>query len=136
MIICGIELAASEARFTLLRGKKDSFELIDVEPRKIKINDAASQSEIKAFKDSIFAYFRENKVSKIHIKKRGKRGAYAGGPTSFKLEGIIQLYDKCIVSLVSPQTISATRKKSNYSIPDKLRNYQHTAFETAFTKLP
>ncbi len=136
MTICGIELAASEARLTLLRGEKEDFMLVDVEPRKIKINDDADQNEIKAFKDSIFAFFRENSVSNIYIKKRGKKGEYAGGPTSFKLEGIIQLYDECPVVLVSPQTISATKKRNSFDIPTELRKYQHTAFETAYTGLP
>jgi hypothetical protein len=136
MIFCGVELSASEARLALLKGKKEEFALIDVEPRKIKINDESNQNEVKAFKESIFAFFRENQVSQIFIKKRGKKGDYAGGPISFKLEGIIQLYEECPVTLVSPQTISATKKRNNFKIPDKLCKYQHTAFETVFTKIP
>ncbi len=135
MIICGIELSSSEARFTLLKGNKENFTLVDVEPRKLKINDETDQGEVKAFKDSIFTFFRENKVSKIFIKKRGKKGAYAGGTVGFKLEGIIQLYD-CPVVLISPQTISVAKKRNSFIIPRKIRKYQHTAFETAFTKLP
>lgn len=136
MTICGIELSGSEARFALLQGNKDDFDLINVEPRKIKINDETDQNEVKAFKNSIFAFFRENKVSQVIIKKRGKKGDYAGGPTSFKLEGLIQLYDECPVTLVAPQTISAAKKRNIYTIPAELCKYQHTAFETAYTKMP
>ena len=135
MTICGIEMSASEARLVLLEGKKDDFNLIDTEPRKIKINDESDQNEVKAFRDSIFAFFREKQVSQIAIKKKGKKGDYAGGPVSFKLEGIIQLYDGCPVILVPPQTISAAKKRYEYTIPSEIRKYQHTAFETAFTKL-
>ena len=136
MTICGIELSASEAILTLLKGNKEDYKLVDVEPRKIKIVNDTDQNEIKAFRDSIFAFFRENSVSNIYIKKRVKRGNYAGGPTSFKLEGIIQLYDECPVSLIPPQTISSTNRHRHNTIPSEIRRYQHIAFETAYTGLP
>ncbi len=135
MITCGIELSGSEARLVLLQGKKGTFDVIDTEPRKIKLNDEADQNEVKAFCDSIYAFFREKQVSVIVIKKRAKKGTYAGGPVGFKLEGIIQLYEGCPVKLIPSQTISATMKKNNISVPSKLRKYQHTAFETAYTNL-
>ncbi len=135
MIICGIELSASEARLVLLEGKKDDFSLVHAKPRKIKLNDEADQNEVKAFRDLIYAFFKENQVSVIAIKKRGKKGAFSGGSVGFKLEGIIQLYDECPVVLVSPQTISATMKRYEYTIPKEIMKYQQLAFETAFTKL-
>ena len=135
MIICGIELSASEARLALLEGKKDNFSLVGTKTRKIKLNNEADQNEVKAFRDSIFAFFREKKVSIIAIKKRGKKGAFSGGPVGFKLEGIIQLYDECPVILVSPQTISAAKKRYEYTIPKEIMKYQQIAFETAFTRL-
>ncbi len=135
MKICGIELSASEARLVLVKGNKDKFTLIDIEPRKIKLTDETDQNEVKAFRDSIFAFFCKNKISQIVIKKRGKKGDYAGGPVGFKLEGIIQLYDEGSVVLVAPQTISAVKKQYKYEYPQEIRKYQHVAFETAFTKL-
>ena len=63
MTICGIELSASEARLVLLEGKKDDFSLVDTKPRKIKLNDEADQKEVKAFRDSIFAFLKENQVA-------------------------------------------------------------------------
>jgi len=136
MTICGIEMSASEVRLALLQGEKENFTLVDTEPRKIKLSDDTDQDEVKAFRDSIFTYFRENQVSQIVIKKRGKKGDFSGGPVGFKLEGIIQLYEGCPVTLVAPQTISAVQKKYNIEKPMELKKYQHTAFETAFSKLP
>lgn len=136
MTICGIEMSASEVRLVLLQGEKENFTLVDTESRKIKLTDDADQDEVKAFRDSIFAYFHENQVSQIVIKKRGKKGDFSGGPVGFKLEGIIQLYDECPVTLVAPQTISAVQKKYDIEKPQELMKYQYTAFETAFSKLP
>ena len=136
MTICGIEMSASEVRLVLLQGEKENFTLINTETRKIKLTDDVNQEEVKAFRDSIFAYFHENQVSQIVIKKRGKKGDFSGGPVGFKLEGIIQLYDECPVTLVAPQTISAVQKKYDIEKPQELMKYQYTAFETAFSKLP
>ena len=136
MTICGIEMSASEIRLVLLQGEKENFTLVDTEPRKIQLTDDTDQDEVKAFRDSIFAYFYENQVSEIIVKKRGKKGEFSGSPVGFKLEGIIQLYEGCPVTLISPQSIAAIHKKYDIEKPKELRKYQHTAFETAFTKLP
>jgi hypothetical protein len=136
MTICGIEMSASEVRLVLLQGEKENFTLINTETRKIKLTDDVDQKEVKAFRDSIFAYFHENQVTQIVIKKRGKKGDFSGGPVGFKLEGIIQLYEECPVTLVAPQTISAVQKKYDIEKPQELMKYQYTAFETALSKLP
>ena len=136
MTICGIEMSASEVRLVLLQGEKENFTLTNTATRKIKLTDDVDQEEVKAFRDSIFAYFHENQVTQIVIKKRGKKGDFSGGPVGFKLEGIIQLYEECPVTLVAPQTISAVQKKYDIEKPQELMKYQYTAFETAFSKLP
>ena len=136
MTICGVEMSASEARLVLLQGEKKNFTLVDTKLRKIKLTNDTDQNEVKAFRDAIFAYFHDNQVTKIVVKKRGKKGEFSGGPVGFKLEGIVQLYDKCPVTLIAPQTISAVHKKYDVEKPNQLKKYQHAAFETAFSKLP
>ncbi len=135
MPICGIELTGSEAKIVLLNGSKSEFVHVNIEPRKLKLSDDENPTEVQAFHNSLFAFFRENEVSLVAIKKRGKKGDYAGGPIGFKLEGLAQLYEDCPVKLVAPQTISANQKKHNPSIPKSLRKYQYTAFHTAFSLL-
>lgn len=135
MTICGIEISSSEVRFALINGTKSNFSHIEVEPRKLKLSDDTDQDEVKAFRDSLFAFFRENNVDLVAIKKRGKKGEYSGGPIGFKLEGIAQLYENCPVNLVAPQTISASLKKNSPDIPESLRKYQYIAFQTAFSVL-
>ena len=125
----------SEARLVLLHGTKSSFSHTDIEPRKLKLTDDENPNEVKAFRNSLFAFFRENQVIQVVIKKRGKKGDYSGGPSGFKLEGIVQLYENCPVRLVAPQTISATQKRHAPTKPETLRKYQYAAFETAFSVL-
>jgi hypothetical protein len=132
MITCGIEMSGSEARLVLLSGTKSSFRHVDVEPRKLILADDENADEVKAFRNSLFAFFRENNVALVAIKKRGKRGDYAGGSVSFKIEGIAQLYEGCPVQLVPAQTIAAAHRMHVPSTPTTLTKYQHAAFKTAF----
>lgn len=136
MIVCGIELSASEARLVILNGGKGGFVHVAIKPQKLALADDENPDEVKAFQDAAYAFLRENHIEKVAIKKRMKRGDFAGGPVSFKLEAIFQLYKGCPVSLVSPPSIAATQRTHAPSIPTGVRKYQQIAFETAFTALP
>lgn len=57
MTTCGIEMSGSEARLVLLNGTKASFAHNNIEPRKIKLTDDENPEEVKAFRESIFAFF-------------------------------------------------------------------------------
>jgi len=81
------------------------------------------------------AFVRDNGISRIAIKKRSKKGEFAGGPTTFKIEGVFQLLDNCEVTLLSPQTINAQNKKHNFDLPATLNKYQHEAYKTACAAL-
>ncbi len=136
MIVCGMEMAASESRLVLLSGKKSDFCHIDVKPRKLKIADDETAENIRAFRDSLFAFLCKNNVVMVAIKKRGKKGEYAGGPVGFKLEAIAQLYEECPVNLIAARTITVNINRHAPQIPDTLLKYQYAAFQTAFTVLP
>ena len=136
MRACGIELSASEARIVLLDGAKASYALIDVKPRKLIISDDENQAEVQAFRDALYAFFRENGAERVVIKKRGKSGEYAGGAVGFKLEGIAQLYNECPVVLCAPQTITAALRNRPTEPPEGLPKFQRVAFETAYSALP
>ena len=135
MIVCGTEMAASEVRLVLLSGSKSDFRHIDIKPRKLKSTDDENAEEIRSFRDSLFAFLRENKVDMVAIKKRGKKGEYAGGSIGFKLEAIAQLYEGCPIQLIAPRTITVNINKHAPKIPDTLLKYQYAAFQTAFTAL-
>lgn len=94
MIICGIGLYASEARLIVLEGTKTEYSHVPTAPPKIVLANDERPEEVKAFKDAMYAFLRENHVEQIAIKKRGTRGEYADGPVSFKLEGLVQLRNK------------------------------------------
>jgi hypothetical protein len=136
MKTCGVDLKACDAIIVILEGTKASWKFIDCEPRKISIPNDEDSSQIRAFRNSINALVKHHSIQRIAIKKRAKRGKFAGGPVSFKMEGVIQLVDNCEVLLLPPQTIAkVVKNNTSVILSDPLKKYQHDAFYTALTAL-
>ncbi|AMB83833.1 hypothetical protein AWM79_00310 [Pseudomonas agarici] len=135
MTICGIEIKGSEAIFALATLQNGSPEHIAVATKKIALDDDDQAGNVKAFADQIKAFVQAHGIQRIAIKKRGKKGEFAGGPTTFKIEGILQLLDNCEVTLLSPQTLNAQHKKFDFALPATLNKYQHEAYKAACAAL-
>lgn len=131
MIICGVEIKGSEAIFALATRTAGGISHLPLATRKLALADDDEAANVKAFAAQIASFLRENGISHIAIKKRSKKGEFAGGPTTFKIETVLQLITDCDVVLVSPQTINAQNKKHDFALPDTLNKYQHEAFKTA-----
>lgn len=135
MKTCGIELSSHDAIVVVLDGNRSQWVLVDVDPRKISIPDDEDAAQIRAFKDAFHAFVRHHGIDRIIIKKRAKNGKFAGGPTSFKMEGLIQLVEACDVVLTAPQTIAKVQKSCHEDVPSELKQYQTGAFYTALSGL-
>lgn len=128
MRICGIELKGSEAILAVVETSDHGIELVNSGTKKIPLVDGDCCIQVKSFKDTFESFCRDNAIEKVVIKKRGKKGEYAGGADTFKMEGIIQVSNVQEVILVSPQSIAAKQKKNKIEIPGDLNKYQHSAF--------
>ncbi|QMV16202.1 DUF3010 family protein [Vibrio spartinae] len=132
--ICGIELKGHEAILTVLEKQNDySFAVKAIDKKKIALKDSENRECVKEFKKEINDFFDTNDVSKVCIKKRSKKGDFAGGADTFKMEAIIQDSDVEDVILISPQAISSYQKKNDADVPSELNKYQHNAYLTALT---
>ena len=134
MSICGIEIKGSEAIFAIASLQNDTLQHVAIATKKIALEDDDEAANVKAFAAQVTAFVRDNGISRIAIKKRSKKGEFAGGPTTFKIEGVFQLLD-CDVTLLSPQTINAQNKKHNFDLPSTLNKYQHEAYKAACSAL-
>jgi len=132
MRICGIEISGSKANLCVVEVVSDEYTALKLGLPKIELSDDNEQSSVKIFRDTILSFFRENKVDHAVIIKRQSKGEYAAGPTTFKIEGIIQLCDDTPVLLLQPNTIASTLKKNPIDRPDNIHKYQHKAFEAAY----
>ncbi len=134
--ICGIELKSSHAVLVVLAchdadagGKRAEF--IELEPRKIELEDDESVTCVTEFHKAITEFIQSQNIEKIVIKKRAKKGTMAGGAISFKMEAIIQLNGIADVELITGQAIAAADKKEAFERPAKLKKYQEAAFLAA-----
>ena len=132
MRICGVELKGSEAILALIDigVNVDIVIHVDLTTKKIPLGNTDSVVQVKSFQGTFESFCLDNSVDKVCIKKRNKKGEFAGGPNTFKMEGIIQASAVPEVILVSPQTISAMQKRDEIYFPPDLNKYQHTAYLT------
>lgn len=129
MKICGIELKANNAIFVLIDDRK----FIDLKTKKLTIENDETQEDIRKFCNDFLVFLEENQVEKVVIKKRAKKGTFAGGAVTFKLEALIQLNPICEVELISSQTIASFEKKNIIEFPKELKKYQEQAFLSALS---
>jgi hypothetical protein len=133
--LCGVEIKGSEAIFAVAERVDAQFHHVPTETKKIALADDDLAANVRSFADLVAGFLRDNKLTHIAIKKRGKKGEYAGGPTTFKIEGVFQLLKDCRVDLLSPPTIAAQARKHEFPTPGTLNKYQEDAFRTACTAL-
>lgn len=131
MKICGIDIKASEAIFALASIEGGALAHLPLPLKKLALEDDEDAAQVKAFARQAAALIAENGITHLAIKKRSKKGEFAGGPVTFKIEGVLQLLDNCAVELVSPQSINAQAKKHDLDLPASLNKYQHDAYKAA-----
>ncbi len=133
MKVIGIQIKSKEAILVVL--EKDTAGNITQtnESAKFSIDDPANPNQVKQFRDQINASFDSIGASRIGIVARNAngKGERAPSPISFKLEGIIQLYDKIEIELVWKQTTNAYFKKNTKTSTSK-NKYQEDAFDLAY----
>lgn len=130
--VCGIELSGSEARVVILHGTKRNFQLAPTKFRKVSLADSTSQEQVRSFAQTVNQHLQEQGVAVCGLNARNTKGDHAGGPISFKLEGLIQLAP-CEVILVHPSTLRAALRKQ--PIPEHFSpgfKYLDTAAELAY----
>lgn len=131
MRICGIELKSSEALLAVVEVIDGAIMPIAMEPRKIRLTDDESSDLVKSFYDAFCSFVRDNRIEVVAIKKRVKKGKFAGGAISFKMEALMQLCNETKTILISPQSIAATKKQETLKLPDEFNKYQKEAYLTA-----
>lgn len=131
MKICGIEIKSNEAIFACAAPQGLEMAHVPLTLRKLALVDDEEAASVKTFAEQAQAFVRDNAITHLAIKKRNKKGEFAGGPVTFKIEGLLQLLSHCEVVLLSPQTISAHARKQDTPLPTTLNKYQWEAFKAA-----
>lgn len=128
---CGIEIKANEALLALVEKKDESLQYVESVIKKIALTDDESREAVMLFQDTIATFLRSNHVSVVAVKKRNKKGEYAGSAITFKIEALLQVNSICDVVLVPGPTIIASNRKNSFVIPATLNKYQNDAYLAA-----
>ncbi len=132
--VCGIEIKGSTAIVVVLEGGATDFKVIPTEFKKLNLADSTNQAEVKVFYQKLTDFFEAYQFDKIGIKARGTKGKFAGGATTFKIEGLIQLAAKTSVILMHGATIKAKVKKVTV-VFEGVNSYQLEAMRLGYCLL-
>lgn len=131
MRICGIDLKANNTIFCVMDKDESNNKYIDMKIRKITLENDESQEDIRSYCNDLLVFLKKNNIEKIVIKKRAKKGNFAGGAVTFKMEAWLQLNPHCEVELISSARISSYQKKNSVVFPPELNKYQEQAYLSA-----
>lgn len=127
----GIEIDKKRAIcFALEKDNQGTYINLTGKFKYLEIQDDHDNGEIKDFQSTIHTFFHNINPDSIAIISRQTRGKFASSPFSFKLEGLIQCYDKVDIEFISPQTLTAFYKKNPMIAPFD-NNYQENAARLA-----
>ena len=129
----GIQIKSNEAILVVLETNNAGIIIQTNESTKFEIDDPSKPSQVRQFRDQINSAFNSIAPSQIGVMARNAKatGLRAPSALSFKLEGIIQLYEKFDIELIWPQSIAAFYKK-NPRLQTPRHKYQQDAFDVAF----
>ena len=126
-VCCGIEISARRAIFVFLglQGK----EILDVTGKRsqITIKNEDDPKEVRLFYQTCEAFFDRMRPRRIAIIQRKKRGHFASGGTTFKLEGLLQLYLHTDVAIVPAATLRQFAKEKRPLLAPRF-SYQKNAY--------
>ena len=126
MMVCGIEIKGSEAIFTNLKKKNDDIQDITGKFRKLELKNDENCNEVRSFSKTIKSLFDNLNPKRIGIIKRNKSGPFSGSTISFKIEGLIQIYEKNNIELISPHTLRKFQKEKSPAITPQCK-YQENS---------
>jgi len=129
MKVVGIELKNSEARFVVLKGSVDNYQVCSLKTNKIKLEDSKSQEKVRQFYKEISEFLEEHQAEKVGIKERMTKGRFSGSSISFKMEALFQMTDNDI-QLVHSMSMKSKLKGLDLEV-NGLNKYQEEAFKVA-----
>lgn len=138
MRVCGVELKGNDAIVCLMALSNGLYDIPQLRVQKISVADASDAEEMRKFQFTFAKLVEDYKIDKVVIKGRAIKGKFAGGPVGFKLEAAIQLIEGLDVEILAGSFVKKALTKTQVVIDFRdtgLRNYQQTAFETAFSYL-
>ena len=138
MRVCGVELKDNEAIVCLLSLDQGLFDIPDCKLKRIPFQNVNSRSHLQQFQQTFKQFCDDSNVDRVVIRERMRKGKFAGGAVSFKLEAAIELIDSLDVAILSPKQIKTALAADPLPIDyvdTGLKPFQEHAFLTAYASL-
>lgn len=132
MKVIGIDIDKTKAIFYALE-KDANGNIINLtgDFKYVILNNDTDNSSVRAFQSTVHAFFETIHPDRIAILKRQTKGRFKSAPLSFKIEGLIQCYDKLEIEFLPPITVSTYFKKHDFNLQPE-HNYQEMAAKLAY----
>ena len=132
MKVIGIVIDKTKAIFYALEEDVNG-NIIDLtgDFRYLALSNDLDNSKVREFQSTVYSFFNVINPDRIAILKRQTKGRFKSAPLSFKVEGLIQCYEKLEIEFFPPITISTYFKKNNFNLQLE-HNYQETAAKLAY----
>jgi hypothetical protein len=127
MICCGIEIAARRAICVALARREGAIVDLTGRQRPLEIGDDEDPADVRLFRREAQALLESWRPERIAILQRKKIGTFASGGTTFKLEGLIQLYPHRPVAIVPTRHLRAFAKEHQPAMAHRFA-YQKNAY--------
>jgi hypothetical protein len=132
MRILGIDIDKTKAIFYVLeKSKKGKITPVKSNIKYLTMTDDTDNASIRTFQSSVHAFFDQINPDRIAILKRQTKGRFRSAPLSFKIEGLIQCYEKTNVEFFQPLTITNYFKKNEFNLEVE-HDYQEPAAKLAY----
>ncbi len=132
MKVLGVEIYGREVRLGALEETNGIVSNYTGKYKPVSLENDDTADNVILFKTTLHAIFDGYNPDVIVIKYRNPngKGMHAPSPLSFKIEGLIQIYDKAQIYFTKPQTTSAFYKKNHMDIAFDY-SYQEDAIKLA-----
>jgi hypothetical protein len=127
VIVCGVDIKASEARLALVTSTADESIHIACDTKKLLLINDQDVKSLISMKTAIEAFAQQNKVESFVIKSRQSKGQLAASGVTFKIEALFQLSLTPVI-FVSPPTIAKFSKSNEGGVPSSVLIYQTDAY--------
>jgi len=136
MKVLGLEISGRDVRIIALEKAEGVISNYTGKYKPIRLEDDENSGNVLLFKNTLFATLESFSPDIVVMNFRDSKasGKYAPSAISFKIEGLIQLYDKAIICFAKPQTISAFFKKNSLEFTPEY-SYQTYVLKLAFHHL-
>jgi uncharacterized protein (DUF1330 family) len=131
MKVIGIEIDKSKVIFYAI--EVDGGEIINLtgDFKSLALKNDTDNVEVINFKETVHTFFDDINPDMIAIVARQTKGRFKSSTISFKLEGLLQIYDKIGIEFVSPQKLTAYYKNHPFPIAVQ-HSYQENAAKLAY----